>query len=87
MVWEASSVANQQLNGTVSVLDDRSDPKRNVGWVDPTSAIGTFPFLSSHSLDTYANDTTGWLIAGPSFSGGGIPQTSVAFTPLGIRYP
>lgn len=86
-VWEASVLAAEALRGTKAVLDERSEPRQVVGWADPVSAIGPMPFISAHSPDVYANDTTGWLVAGPSFQQDINPQTSVAFAPIGISYP
>lgn len=86
IVWQASLEAAAALQGSHAVLDERSEPRQTVGWADPVSAIGPMPFVSAHSPDHYANDTTGWLIAGPDFSGTN-PQTAVAFAPIGIRYP
>lgn len=84
--WKCSSHSAGELNGSFSVLDDRTDPSPTIEWTDPTTAIGTFPFLSEHSLDVYAMDTTGWIIAGPSFSTGVEGTTSVAFAPVGVVY-
>jgi hypothetical protein len=87
VVWNSAVNLSAALNGAVRVLDDRSDPRRGVTWTNPVSAIGSHPFVSEHNPDVYALDTTGWLIAGPSFDVGGLPQTSVAFIPAGLSYP
>ncbi len=87
VVWSTSERFDNNLAGTVAVLDDRSDPRRSVNWPGVTSAIGPFLLVSEHSPDVYADGTTSWLIAGPSFSVSGEPQTSVAFGPVGISYP
>lgn len=87
VVWQASERFRGVLGDEVRVLDDRSDPRRGVTWLDPLSAIGPFHFVSEHSPDVYAEDSTGWLIAGPSFTVSGEPRTSVAFAPVGISYP
>jgi hypothetical protein len=86
-IWGSSVAAAEALRGTVAVIDERSEPRRLVGWQDPASAIGPVPFLSAHSPDHYAEGTTGWLLAGPGFQLDTNPQTSVAFAPIGIEYP
>jgi hypothetical protein len=85
-VWQASLEAAGSLQGDLAVLDERTEPRQTVGWADPVSAIGPMPFISAHSPDVYATDTTGWLLAGPGFQLDSNPQTSVAFAPVGISY-
>jgi hypothetical protein len=85
--WVASEEAAAALSGDVTVLDDRTDPRRYTTWHDPTSAMGDYPFLSAAPPLVYAEDTTAWLFAGPSYSVGGEPRTSVALAPVGITYP
>jgi len=85
--WAASLAVSNSMNVILSVLDERSEPRRTVGWEAPTSAIGPAPLLSGHSLDAYAEQTTGWLLAGPSFQVDTNPQTSIAFAPVGVTYP
>jgi hypothetical protein len=86
--WEASLSAAAALDGAdVLVLDDRSQPMQRATWPSPASAIGPYPFLSPHSPEQYAVDTTGWVLAGPSYVAGGEQITAVAFAPIGIRYP
>ena len=87
VAWTASERAAAALGGDVRVLDDRTDPRRYTSWPDPTSAIGPYPFLSAAPPLVYAQDTTAWLFAGPSYSVGGEPRTSVAMAPVGITYP
>jgi len=84
--WRASTRLDSAVR-EIRVLDDRSDPRRGVTWRDTASAIGPHMFVSEHSLDVYADGTTGWLFAGPSFTVSGEPQTSVAFGPVGVSYP
>jgi hypothetical protein len=86
LTWDASNSYASAVDDVV-VLDDRSDPRRTVRWTGTSSAIGPYHFVSEHSPDVYADGTTGWLIAGPSFTVSGEPQTSVAFGPVGISYP
>lgn len=86
VTWE-SALRLAAAVSDIRVLDDRSDPRRGVRWRDVQSAIGPFMFLSEHSPDDYADGTTGWLFAGPSFTVSGEQQTSVAFGPAGISYP
>jgi len=85
--WSASTDADAALSGDVTVLDDRTDPRRYTTWHDPRSAIGSYPFLSAAPPLVYAEDTTAWLFAGPSYSVGGEPRTAVALAPVGISYP
>ncbi len=85
--WAASASVANSMNTTLAVLDERSDQRQTIGWEMPTTAIGPAPLVSEHSLDAYAEDTTGWLIAGPSFQSQTNPQTSVAFAPVGVTYP
>ena len=85
--WTASERVEAALAGEVTVLDDRTDPRRYVSWNDPRSAMGAFPFLTAAGPHAYAQDTTAWLVAGPSYQAGGEPRTSVALVPVGISYP
>lgn len=86
--WQSSLEAAAALSAdTIAVIDERSEPRQVVGWQSPSSAIGAAPFLSAHSPDPYATDTTGWLVAGPAFQLETNPRTSVAFAPIGITYP
>lgn len=87
LVWNSSEKAAARLEGQVAVVDDRAEPRKRVGWPDPVPAIGSFPFVHAHSPDHYANETTGMVIAGPSYDFSGQPQTSIAFGPVGITYP
>jgi hypothetical protein len=84
--WDASLEAQSELGDEIDVIDDRSLPSTETTWRDPRTAIGTFPFLHAHSLDHYADGTTTWLIAGPSFSAGGEDRTAFAYAPVGIAY-
>jgi hypothetical protein len=86
-VWEASERAARRLNGPVTVLDDRTEPRVWVSWDQPGTAMGAFPLLSEHAPARFAEGTTGWLVAGPYFEAGGETHTSVAFGPVGITYP
>jgi hypothetical protein len=86
-LWDASLRTAGRLEGTVRVLDDRREPRRVIGWENPTSAMGEFPFLQPWSPHPYAEGTTAWLVAGPSFDVAGIRRTSVAYGPVGISYP
>lgn len=85
-LWDSSQQAASTLSENVVVIDDRSQPMRTMTWPSPITAIHQFPFLSEHSPAHYANDTTVWLIAGPSFNAGGDRMTSVAVAPIGIAY-
>lgn len=84
--WSASMRAASALGG-IDVLDDRTDPSPMLHWDDARTGIGSWPFLSEHSLDVYAIDTTGWIVAGPTFNTGIEGSTSVAFAPAGVSYP
>jgi hypothetical protein len=85
--WSASLNAAGGLNGSVKIIDDRSPPSHVTYWGSPRSAMGPAPFVHAHALDHYANDTTGWLVAGPSFQVGGEDRTAIAFAPVGVTYP
>ena len=85
--WESSERAASELGGKVRVLDQRYSPSQPLSWKSPTTAIGAWPFLSPHPLDRYADDTTGWMIAGPSFESTSQTRTSVAFAPVGVSVP
>ena len=84
--WDASLEAQDELGSEIKVIDDRSLPSTEAKWAGPRTAMGAFPFLHEHSLDHYADGTTTWLIAGPSFSAGGEDRTAIAFAPVGIAY-
>jgi len=85
--WESAETAAAELNGKVKVLDQRYSPSESVNWESPTTAIGQWPFLSPHPIDKYAEGTTGWVIAGPSFESTSQIRTSVAFAPVGWTIP
>jgi hypothetical protein len=85
--WTSSERAAAAMQGDVTVLDDRTDPRRYITWPDPVSAMGAFPFVTAAPPLVYAKGTTAWLFAGPSYSVGGEPRTSVALTPVGLSYP
>lgn len=85
--WDASKSAGAALGGALEVSDDRSFPARPTKWATVRSAIGTAPFLSPHSPWPHAPDTTLWVIAGPELDANGLPTTSIAVAPVGIRYP
>jgi hypothetical protein len=83
--WDTAADASN-LGGSVEVVDDRTLPSRTVDWDNPRTALGPAALVSPHSLDPYADDTTTWLIAGPSFSSAGEDRTAIAFGPVGIDY-
>jgi hypothetical protein len=85
--WQASLRAAEALRGPVAVIDERAAPWRQLTWNDPVSALGGAPFVSAQAPHRYAEGTTLWVIAGPSFDAGGQPQTSIAALPFGISYP
>jgi len=84
--WTTSENAARALQGKISVLDQRYQPAEPIAWRSPVTAMGSWPFISPYPLDEYALDTTGWLIAGPSFDSTMV-QTAVAFGPVGISIP
>ena len=84
--WESSKRAADNLVGSIKVLDERYSPAEPVSWPSPVTAIGTWPFMSPFPLDNYAVDTTGWVVAGPSFESVTV-RTAVAFGPVGISVP
>lgn len=88
ITWQASEDAAANLAGALDVRDDRSFPTRQVTWTGVTSTIGSSPFLGPFSPWPHAKGTTLLLLSGPIVnSGGGVPVTSVAIAPVGIRYP
>jgi hypothetical protein len=84
--WESSERAAANLQGKVEILDERYSPAEPVNWSSPNTAIGTWPFMTPHPLDKYAIETTGWLIAGPSFESIQV-RTALAFGPVGMTVP
>jgi hypothetical protein len=84
--WKSSERAAANLQGTVEILDERYSPAEPVNWSSPITAIGTWPFMTPHPLDVYAIETTGWLVAGPSFESIQV-RTAVAFGPVGMTVP
>ena len=84
--WEASLAAASNLGKSIQVIDDRSLPSREVTWRSPRTAMGNHPFVHPHRLDHYADETTTWLVAGPSFSAGGEDYTAIAYAPVGVTY-
>jgi hypothetical protein len=84
--WTASERAAFNLIGTVEILDQRYQPSEPDTWKNPVTAIGSWPFISPYPLDVYAIETTGWLVAGPSFEST-MTQTAVAFGPVGVTVP
>jgi hypothetical protein len=85
--WDASIAAIESLGGEIDVIDDRSLPSREIKFGNPRTAMGNFPFVQSHRLDYYADGTTAWLVAGPSFSAAGEDRTAIAYAPVGVSYP
>ncbi len=85
--WETAEAAAAELNGKIKVLDQRYSPSEPVNWQSPTSAIGAWPFLSPHPMDRYAQETTGWIVAGPSFESTSQVRTAVAYAPVGMSVP
>jgi len=85
--WSTSNAASSALAGDLTVVDDRAAPRRTTTWKDSGSAIGPFPFLSAATPHLYAQDTTLWVIAGPTYSTGGVMHTELALAPIGISYP
>ena len=84
--WEASRRAASNLTGLIKVLDERYSPAEPLNWDSPVTAMGSFPLMSPFPLDTYAIETTGWLVGGPSFESGKT-RTAIAFGPVGMTVP
>jgi len=84
--WKSSELAANNLRGKIEVLDQRYSPAEPIAWQNPSTAIGAWPFISPYPIDTYAINTTGWLVAGPSFEST-LTRTAVAFAPVGITVP
>lgn len=86
-VWTTSERVAASVAGGLDLIDDRTLPSRSDRWSGARSAIGAYPFLGPHSLDRYAEGTTGWLFAGPSYDAAGELVTLIAFAPVGVEYP
>jgi hypothetical protein len=84
--WESSEKAAQGLQGMVGVLDQRYQPAEPIEWESPVTAMAEWPFISPYPIDQYALDTTGWIVAGPSFEST-LTRTAVAFGPVGMTVP
>ena len=84
--WTSSELAANDLRGKVGVLDQRYSPAEPIAWQNPSTAINQWPFISPYPIDHYATDTTGWLVAGPTFEST-LTRTAVAFGPVGITVP
>ncbi|MEM9696254.1 MAG: hypothetical protein AAGA56_27160, partial [Myxococcota bacterium] len=84
--WDAAGQASS-LPAEVEVVDDRFLPSRVVTWSNPRNAIGPWPFVSPHNPQRYADETVGWVIAGPTFTASGTDvRTAIGFAPVGIDY-
>jgi hypothetical protein len=87
-LWQSSLDAASELGSEIDVIDDRSLPSTETTWKNPRTALGPFPFVHAHTLDHYADGTTTWLVAGPSFTvAGGEERTVIAHAPVGVSYP
>jgi len=84
--WKSSERAAQSLQGNIEVLDQRYQPAEPIEWESPVTAIGSWPFITPHPIDAYAVETTGWLVAGPSFQST-LTRTAIAFGPVGMVGP
>jgi hypothetical protein len=84
--WDSAEIAEDNLGSSIEVVDDRSLPSRLTTWKNPRTAMGSELFVHGHRLDHYADGTTTWLIAGPSFTAGGEDRTAIAYVPVGISY-
>jgi hypothetical protein len=85
--WNASIELSNALAGSITVRDDRSLPSREVSWNPVSTAVGPFPFLSTHALTQQADGTTLWIFAGPSDTAAGTTETAFGMAPVGISYP
>ena len=85
--WSSAVTAEGRISQGMTVLDERSDPSRTDSWNTARTAISDHPLLSAHPLDVYTTDSTGWLVAGPSFSSTPEDMTAVAFVPIGVSFP
>ncbi len=85
--WASSEQVAAKVAAGLDLIDDRTLPSRSDYWDSARSAIGAYPFLGPHSLDRYADGTTGWLFAGPSYDAAGELVTLIAFAPVGVEYP
>ena len=85
--WRTPSKAEIAMNGPLSVFDERNSPLRKTTWTGAENAIGILPLLTAHPLDPYTTQSSGWLVAGPSYQGPAEQITSVAFAPIGWSSP
>lgn len=84
--WKAAIETQSELDKGIRVRDERHSPARASSWDDVESAIGEWPLLSSHPLDSYTLQSTGWLVAGPGYETGVEPFSAVAFAPVGVEF-
>ena len=84
--WDSAYDLGKRINEGVVVLDERTDPSRQEHWQDAVTAMALQPLLTPHPLDVHTTETTGWLIAGPSYESINT-YTSVAFAPVGVSFP
>ena len=85
--WKSPTNAYSSLSGQVSVFDERNSPLRKTTWTEAESAIGVLPLISAHPLDPYTLQSSGWLVAGPSYTGPAEEITSIGFAPIGWTSP
>lgn len=86
-VWAASERAARALARPIDVRDDRELPSTATRFDAPRTAMGPFPFIHPHTLAKQGEDTSLWLVAGPSFDTGGASVTAFAMAPVGVTYP
>jgi len=85
--FSTAKAAASALERGVIVVDERSDPSRERQWDDARTAISSHPLLTPHPIDRYTNNSAGWVVAGPGYSGPYEDMTSVAFAPVGVAVP
>ena len=85
--WRTPELALNQLEQSVVVFDERNSPLRKTSWETSESAIGIRPLISPYPLDSYTENSAGWLFAGPSYQGPAEQITSVGFAPIGWVSP
>jgi len=85
--FSAAKQAARSLEGSITVVDERTDPSEDRSWDDARTALSTYPMVTPYPLDVYTTGSTGWLVAGPTYAGPNEEMNAVAFAPLGIELP
>lgn len=85
--WDSPMKAQSKLQPPMTIYDERNSPVTKTSWSTVKNAINVLPLISPHPLDSYTTQSTGWLLAGPAYSGPAEDITSVGFVPIGWESP